>query len=193
MMQPKVLRWATVATAITFAFLTVSCSGGGAPQPVGSDTAQSAAPTMSAAPSTSASGGGLPTDTPSSSTPENDLATWVARANNICHTAIGSYHQAKAQIGSDNPEGLAVAAAIATRGASHDFADLGALTAEAEQLTAQVREFADGEHALATAMSSGSISDESSAFNELEAIGRKLAATASALGAEECATMTQEV
>lgn len=117
----------------------------------------------------------------------------MARANNICQAAIGSYHQAKAQIGPDNPEGLAAAAVIATRGASNDFADLEALTAETEQLTAQVREFADGEHALAAAMSSGSISDESSAFDELESIGRKLAATASALGAGDCATMTQEV
>ena len=192
-MQHKVSRCATAATAIAFTLLTVSCAGGGGSQPADGHAVQPTASPTSAAPSSSPASDGLPTGTPSGSATENDLTTWVARANNICHTAIGSYQQAKAQIGSDNPEGLAAAAAIATRGASDDFAGLTAPTAEAKQLTAQVREFADDEHALATAMSSGSISGESSAFDNLEETGRELAATATALGADECTAMTQEV
>lgn len=193
MMQHKVLRRATVATAIASILLTVSCGGGGGPQPSSRNAVQPSASSSSAVPSSSSSGGGLSTDTPSGSATESDLATWLTHANSICLAAISSYHQAKAQIGSDNPEGLAAAAAIVTRGASNDFAGLVAPTAEAEQLTAQVREFADGEHALATVMRSGSFSDENSAYDHLVAIGRQLAATATALGADDCAAMTQEV
>lgn len=192
-MQHNILRCAAAATAIAFTLLTVSCGGGGGSQPAGSHAVQPTTSPTSAAPSSSSPGDGMPTGTPSGSATENDLTTWVAHANNICQTAIDSYHQAKAQIGSDNPEGLAAAAAIATRGASNDFAALTAPTSDAEQLTAQVRKFADDEHTLAAAMSSGSFSDEDSAFDALEETGRELAATATVLGADECVTMTQEV
>jgi hypothetical protein len=187
-----ILRSAAAATVISFTLLILSC-GGNAPAPAASDTGRPVSSSASAPPSMPSTSGGPPAETPTGSATGNDLATWLAHANNACQAAISGYQQAKAEIGSDNPEGLAAAAALATGRASNKLADMTAPTAEAMQMTAQVREFAAGEQAMASAVRSGSVSDESSALDQVEAAGRKLAATASALGAGQCAAMTHEV
>ena len=135
----------------------------------------------------------LPAETSSSSAPGSDLATWTAQANSVCQAAISEYQRVKAETGSGNPEGLAQAAALVVTDASNTLASMTAPTAEAEQMTAQVARYAADEQDTATAIRSGSVSDATSAFNHAEVDGKELAATASGLGADQCAAMTTEV
>ncbi len=201
-MRYVIFRNSAVLTVTALALLTLSC-GGGTPVPPVNPTVQPSASATAATPatpstsstpftsSTPSTGGGSSAEPAPGNAAGTDQATWLARANDFCQIAITQYQRSKERIAYDNPEGLAYAAALATRTASEQFDKMTAPTAEAERLAAQVHAYADGQLAVAVAMQSGS--GEDPPFDELEAAGQELATTAQALGADACVAMTQEV